>query len=78
MRVRTAFAAAALAATAILGGAGAAAADAGAEGSATNSPGILSGNTVQVPVHVPINVCGVSANVLALLNPAQGNHCASK
>ncbi|MFH8484785.1 chaplin [Streptomyces longisporoflavus] len=78
MRVRTAFAAAALAATALLGGAGAAAADAGAEGAAVKSPGVLSGNVVQVPVHVPVNACGLSVNVVGLLNPAQGNACANK
>lgn len=38
------------------GGAGVASADAGAEGFAHGSPGVLSGNVVQVPVHVPINV----------------------
>jgi hypothetical protein len=29
----------------------------------------------QVPVHVPINVCGNTVNVIALLNPAFGNTC---
>ncbi|MGW6058078.1 chaplin [Streptomyces sp. NPDC055189] len=78
MRVRTAFAAAALAASAILGAAGSAAADAGAEGSASKSPGVLSGNTVQVPVHVPVNACGLGVNVLGLLNSASGNTCVNK
>jgi hypothetical protein len=64
------------------GGAGMAHADASAagvgDGTATaGSPGILSGNTVQVPVDVPINVCGVTANVVGLLNPAAGNHCSN-
>lgn len=58
-----------------LGGAAPAFADAGAEGAAVNSPGFLSGNVVQVPVHVPINVCGNTGNFIALLNPAFGNHC---
>ncbi|GLW02319.1 hypothetical protein Slala05_59490 [Streptomyces lavendulae subsp. lavendulae] len=35
----------------------------------------LSGNLVQVPVHVPVNVCGNTVNVIALLNPAFGNTC---
>jgi len=26
-------------------------------------------------VHVPVNVCGVSANLIGLLNPAFGNTC---
>ncbi|MCW5251777.1 MULTISPECIES: chaplin ChpD [unclassified Streptomyces] len=50
-------------------------ADAGAEGVAVGSPGVLSGNVIQVPVHVPINVCGNSINVIGLLNPAFGNVC---
>ncbi|MET8815364.1 chaplin [Streptomyces sp. NPDC004549] len=58
-----------------LGGAAPAFADAGAEGAAIGSPGVLSGNVVQIPVHVPINVCGNSVNVIALLNPAFGNAC---
>ncbi|KAF9345447.1 hypothetical protein BGX26_003120, partial [Mortierella sp. AD094] len=44
--------------------------DAGAHGAATNSPGVLSGNMAQVPVHVPVNVCGNTVNVIGLLNPA--------
>ncbi|WBB60302.1 chaplin [Streptomyces sp. WMMC500] len=56
--------------------AGAAAqADAGAEGVAQNSPGIGSGNTVQVPVNAPVNACGNSVNAGGLLNPAFGNTC---
>ncbi|CAM5516818.1 Chaplin-D [Streptomyces alboniger] len=52
-------------------------ADAGASGAAVGSPGVLSGNVVQVPVHVPVNVCGNSVNVIALLNPTFGNVCAN-
>ncbi|MGV9243512.1 chaplin [Streptomyces sp. NPDC003710] len=52
-------------------------ADSGANGSAAGSPGVLSGNTVQVPVHVPVNVCGNTVNVIGLLNPAAGNACAN-
>ncbi|MEU0406807.1 chaplin [Streptomyces griseorubiginosus] len=58
-----------------LGMAAPAFADAGAQGTAIGSPGLLSGNVVQVPVHVPINVCGNTVNVIALLNPAFGNSC---
>ncbi|WP_026248425.1 chaplin ChpD [Streptomyces sp. LaPpAH-108] len=58
-----------------LGGAAPAFADAGAEGAAVGSPGVLSGNVIQIPVHVPVNVCGNSVNVIALLNPAFGNAC---
>ncbi|MFG3123312.1 chaplin ChpD [Streptomyces sp. NPDC048208] len=58
-----------------LGGAAPAFADAGAEGAAVGSPGVLSGNVIQVPIHVPLNVCGNSIDVIALLNPAFGNAC---
>lgn len=44
-----------------------------AHGQAVQSPGILSGNAVQVPVHVPVNVVGNTVNVIGLLNPAFGN-----
>ncbi|MFJ2267682.1 chaplin [Streptomyces sp. NPDC087849] len=50
-------------------------ADASAEGAAVGSPGVGSGNAVQVPVHVPVNVCGNTVNVIGLLNPAFGNEC---
>ncbi|MFE9426682.1 chaplin [Kitasatospora sp. NPDC006697] len=58
-----------------LGSAGSALASAGAEGVAAHSPGVLSGNAVQVPVHIPINLCGDTVNVIGLLNPAFGNTC---
>ncbi|MCX4762266.1 chaplin [Streptomyces sp. NBC_01275] len=59
-----------------LGGAAAPAfADAGANGAAIGSPGVLSGNVVQIPVHVPINLCGNTVSVIGLLNPAAGNAC---
>ena len=53
-------------------------ADSGADGNTTGSPGILSGNTVQVPVHVPVNVCGNSVSVIGVLNPAIGNFCVNR
>lgn len=58
-----------------LGAAAPAMADAGAHGVAVGSPGVLSGNVVQVPIHVPINVCGNSVNVIGAINPAFGNTC---
>ncbi|ASY33546.1 MULTISPECIES: chaplin [unclassified Streptomyces] len=70
-KTATVFAGAVLA----LGAAVPAFADSGAEGAAIGSPGVLSGNLVQVPVHVPLNVCGNSINVIGLLNPAFGNAC---
>ncbi|CAL9391965.1 chaplin [Streptomyces sp. DH-12] len=59
----------------VLAGAGMAAADSGAQGAAVHSPGVASGNVVQVPVHVPVNVCGNTISVIGLLNPAFGNTC---
>ena len=50
----------------------------GSRRSGARSPGVLSGNTVQVPVDVPVNVCGNTVNVVGLLNPAVGNSCAQR
>ncbi|MGW2347209.1 chaplin family protein [Streptomyces sp. NPDC001661] len=52
-------------------------ADSGANGSSSDSPGVLSGNSVEAPVDVPVNVCGNTINVVGLLNPASGNGCDS-
>ncbi|MGW2280021.1 chaplin [Streptomyces sp. NPDC001770] len=59
----------------VLAGAGMAVADAGAQGAAIGSPGVISGNVIQVPVHVPVNLCGNTIDVIGLLNPAFGNTC---
>ncbi|BBA95878.1 putative secreted protein [Actinacidiphila reveromycinica] len=61
----------------VLASAGAAQADSAAGGVSAGSPGVLSGNSVQVPVHVPVNVCGNTVDVVGLLNPAMGNTCAN-
>ncbi|WP_107483364.1 chaplin [Streptomyces humi] len=53
-------------------------ADSGADATAAGSPGVISGNGVQLPVHVPVNVCGNTVNVVGLLNPAAGNACANE
>ncbi|MFF4327636.1 chaplin [Streptomyces sp. NPDC001591] len=60
---------------AVAGVGGFAHADAEAGGSAQGSPGLLSGNLAQLPVHVPVNVCGNTVNVVGVLNPAAGNRC---
>ncbi|MFF4395437.1 chaplin ChpE [Streptomyces sp. NPDC001480] len=60
----------------IAAGAGMASATTGgawAGGEAKGSPGVVSGNVVQAPVHVPVNAVGNSVNVIGLLNPAFGN-----
>ncbi len=48
------------------------------QGSAPVSPGVLSGNVVQVPVHVPVDVCGNSVDPVDLLNPSMGNTCVNR
>ncbi|MFD4511288.1 chaplin [Streptomyces sp. NPDC058457] len=81
MRIRALAATGAIAATLVLAGTTAAYADdhggggATAHAAAIGSPGVLSGNVVQVPINIPINVCGNSINVIALLNPTGGNVC---
>ncbi|BAJ29160.1 MULTISPECIES: chaplin [Kitasatospora] len=61
----------------VAAGAGSAMASSGAEGVAAGSPGVASGNEIQVPVHVPVNLCGNSVDVIGALNPAFGNSCAN-
>ncbi|MEU9344859.1 chaplin [Streptomyces sp. NPDC048278] len=58
--------------------AGTAHADSAAEGTASGSPGVASGNTIQLPVDIPVNVCGNTVDVVGLLNPAMGNKCANE
>ncbi|NSC20921.1 chaplin [Streptomyces albus subsp. chlorinus] len=66
-------AAAGIAAGASPGSAFATGPSADAQGAATNSPGVGSGNLVQAPIHIPANVTGNSVNVIGVLNPAFGN-----
>src|SRR5690606_34160724 len=61
----------------VLAGAGMAAADSGAQGAAGHSPGVLSGNVVQAPIHVPADVRGSTIPLIALPTPAFGNTCAN-
>lgn len=64
-----------LAGAALLLCAGTASADPDPAGVAVDSPGVLSGNVVQIPVDLDLNVCGNSIDVIGLLNPAADNHC---
>ncbi|MEK2489330.1 chaplin [Kitasatospora purpeofusca] len=59
----------------VAAGAGSAMASSGAEGVAAGSPGVISGNQLQIPVHVPVNLCGNTIDIIGLLNPAFGNTC---
>jgi hypothetical protein len=76
--IKKVVAAAAVTGGLVAAGAGVAVADAGAQGAAIGSPGVLSGNVIQVPVHIPVNVCGNTINFTGLLNPAIGNTCINK
>ncbi|WP_323182371.1 MULTISPECIES: chaplin [unclassified Streptomyces] len=60
---------------AVAGAGGFAYADAEAGGQAVRSPGVLSGNLLQLPVHAPVNVCGNTVSVVGVLNSAAGNRC---
>ncbi|MFG2477311.1 chaplin [Streptomyces fagopyri] len=66
-----------VAAAAMAGAAGIAAADSEAHGAGAGSPGVVSGNVLQVPVHIPVEVCGNTVDVVGLLNPAFGDTCAN-
>ncbi|MCX5344600.1 MULTISPECIES: chaplin ChpH [Streptomyces] len=75
--IKKVVAAAAVTGGLVLAGAGMAVADSGAQGAAVGSPGVVSGNVIQAPVHVPVNVCGNTISVVGLLNPTFGNTCAN-
>ncbi|MFF7728895.1 chaplin [Streptomyces sp. NPDC008001] len=74
-RIAKAAALTAAAGVAVTGAAGLASANAGASGAAVGSPGVISGNTIQIPIQVPINLCGNTIDIIALLNPTFGNTC---
>ncbi|MBO1337406.1 chaplin [Streptomyces sp. VRA16 Mangrove soil] len=39
---------------------------------------MLSGNAVEVPLSVPVNLCGNTVDALSAANPASGNSCSSE
>ncbi|MGK5639462.1 chaplin [Streptomyces sp. URMC 126] len=50
-----------------------------AHGVAKGSPGVISGNVIQIPLDVPINACGNTVDILlGILNPTFGNVCVVK
>ncbi|WFB09727.1 chaplin [Streptomyces sp. LX-29] len=49
-----------------------------ANGLAAGSPGVVSGNNIQVPINIPINLCGNTINAVGFLNPAMGNICINR
>ncbi|QXE35683.1 chaplin [Streptomyces sp. GMY02] len=65
----------AIAGSLLAAGGGPAFADSEAEAIVKGSPGVLSGNAIQIPIEVPINLCGNTIDILSLLNPAAANTC---
>jgi hypothetical protein len=59
----------------VMVGAGMANAEATANGSAQDSPGLVSGNNIEVPIHIPVNACGITVSVIGILDQAFDNHC---
>jgi hypothetical protein len=59
----------------VLSGAGLAVADASAKEATVGSGGLVSGNKVQVPIHMPIQLCGTPVTVFGALNSTVGNVC---
>ena len=52
-------------------------ADTTASGETSHSPGIGSGNLIQLPVNAPINVCGNQLDVIGILDSVTGNSCSN-
>ncbi|HEU5427126.1 MAG TPA: chaplin [Actinocrinis sp.] len=48
-----------------------------ASGSSKGSPGIGSGNLIQVPINAPVNVCGNQVDVIGILDSVTGNSCSN-
>jgi hypothetical protein len=46
-----------------------------ARGTTAGSGGVASGNTIEVPINLPINVCGNSVSLLGVGDTAAGNTC---
>lgn len=60
-----------------LTGIGLANADATATGGAADSPGLLSGNSVQIPINLPVNLCGNQVGVVSILDTVAGSSCSN-
>ncbi|WP_262706319.1 MULTISPECIES: chaplin [Streptomyces] len=43
-----------------------------ADGGAMTSPGTVSGNNIQAPIHVPVNVCSNGVTAVGAMNPVFG------
>jgi len=80
MRIRTIATTAVLAGVFALGGTATAfAADPDPTvGTAVGSPGVLSGDVIQIPIKIPVNLCGNSIDLIGILNPTAGNVCVNQ
>ncbi|WP_181764785.1 chaplin [Streptomyces albidus (ex Kaewkla and Franco 2022)] len=58
----------------VFAGAGMAVAQQGVQGTASGG-GLVSGNSVQAPVNIPVNVCGNTVSALGFMNSAGGSAC---
>ncbi|WP_431045106.1 chaplin [Streptomyces sp. P1-3] len=60
-----------------IAGAGVASAAGGAtaQGGATGSPGVVSGNDIQVPISGPVDVCGNNVDAIELLDFDSAPNC---
>jgi len=52
-------------------------ASATASGDAAGSPGVASGSVLQIPINLPVNVCGNQVDVVGILNSVAGNTCSN-
>jgi ChpA-C len=59
-------------------GVSAAHADTSATGETSHSPGVGSGNLIQLPINAPINVCGNQLDVIGILDSVTGNSCENR
>ncbi|MCQ4079701.1 chaplin [Streptomyces sp. RB6PN25] len=57
---------------------GTATANAGTEGASVGSPGVASGNLLQEPTYLQINLRGNTLDETGVLNPAAGNACVNR
>ncbi|MFF8607350.1 chaplin [Streptomyces sp. NPDC015346] len=62
-------------AASVAGATGVAFAHSDSGAAAMNSGGLVAGNVIQIPIHLPINLCGNTVNVIGALNPTWGNTC---
>jgi hypothetical protein len=53
-------------------------ADSQAQAATEDSGGVLSGNTVQAPVNLPLNLCGNTVTVIGSGNSSSGNVCSNE